>query len=395
MFAPVINTGHTLDNGFGGSLRNSGYDVGMFRPFLNDRGEACVTVNTGKYEEKNGLILPVKQTYYVSEMMARGRFNPTFNATSLRKQDWQYLDKRLLMATRSRLRAWTDLAASSSIGGFDAMAKMTYEYEAMSDPGEAMESMDGRASGRNDTPLYYLSSVPLPIYFSDFSLGMRQNLISGNSGTPISTTLLEAGGRRIAERIERTVIGTLTGVHYGTISSGPGAHRANSQVYGYTNFPQRVTKTDVTTPTGSNPNATVDDVLEMRDLMYDNGFYGPFMLYHSTDWDRYLDDDYGQTAGSSYGFAPNKTLRSRLKEIDGIQDVRRLDLLPSSTNPFNLILIQMTSEVAEAIDGASPRVQQWETKGGWELNMRVYAIQVPVLKYDANDNCGIVHGTTS
>lgn len=376
-------------------LRSIGYDHGAFRPFLNEKGHPCVTLNTGEYEEKDGILYPKKRTHYVSELMRRGMFNPTFNATGLRKQDWQYLDKKLHMAVRTRLRAWTDLAASSSIGGFDAFSKMTYEYESANDPGEAMVSMEGRSSGRDDAARYALKSVPLPIYHSDFTLGLRMNEISKNSGPPMSTFRLETSGRRVAELIEDTVIGTVTGPIYGTVSAGPGAHTGDSAVWGYRNFPYRITKTDLTTPTGSNPQSTVDDILEMRDLLYDQGFYGPFIIYHSTDWDRYLDDDYGQTVGSSYGFAPTKTLRERIRAIEGIRDIRRLDRLDGTTYPFEMIMLQMTSEVAEAIDGASPRVQQWESKGGWELNFRVWAIQVPVLRFDFTEKCGIVHATTS
>lgn len=385
---------------FGSAMHRFGFDHNLFRPYFNEQGIPCVNRYTGKTIIKDGRRILEKEVVPIAEMFRRGKFNPTFNATSLRRDDWIYYDKKLVEATRTRLRAWSDLAAASSVGGFDALAKMTYEYEAMSDTGEVMVSMDGRGAGRDTGLDFVQSSVPLPIYHVDFTLGLRQDLVSRNSGIPLSTTRLEQAGRRIAERVEGSLIGLFTGPTYGT-RANYFPHREASTVYGYTTHPSRQTKTDLTTPTGSNPQATVDDVLEMRDLMYDAGFYGPFMLYHSTDWDLYLDDDYGQTTGSSYGFAPTKTLRQRLKDIEGIRDVRRLDMLTptsvngGSANPFTLLLVQMTSDVAEAIDGAAPRIQQWETKGGWELNFRVWAIQTQVLKYDYNGNMGLVHATTS
>lgn len=386
---------------FGQGLMEAGFDDGLYRPFYNHKGEPCVTVNTGKIIEKDGKLFYEKETRRIADVVRNGYMNPTFNATTLRFADWIHFEQKLIQATRQELQAWADLSAANSIGGFDAMSTMTYEYEAVTDLGEVMVSMDGRASGRDFQPEFVNSSVPLPIYHVDSSMGMRYNMVSAKRGTPMSAVKIEQAGRRIAEYVEDSVIGLLTGdetvkgVTYGTRANFH-PHREASRIYGYLNHPNRNIKNDLTTPTGSNPQATVDDVLEMRDILYDDGFNGPFMLYHSTDWATVLDDDYGQIGtGSSYGFAPTKTLRERLLSIKDIKDVRQLRRLTSSASPHTLILVSMTSNVAAAINGATPRTVQWETKGGWELNFRTYAIQVPVFYYDANGNMGIVVGTTS
>ncbi len=130
------------------------------------------------------------------------------------------------------------------------------------------------------------------------------------------------------------------------------------------------------------------DVLEMRDLMYNDFFYGPFVLYHSTSYDQYLDNDYFRTGST----AAHRTLRERIMSIDGISAVRRLDYL---TSGYVMIMVQMTSDVARAIDGMGITTVQWEAKGGMQLNFKVMAIQVPQLRADFNGRCGIVHGTTS
>lgn len=386
---------------FGRGLMQHGFDDGYYRPFFNNKGEPCVTVNTGNVIEKDGKFYQERETRRIADEMRRGRFNPTFNATSLRFADWIHFDQRLLLATRQVLRAWADLSASSSVAGFDAMSSMTYEYEAVTDLGEVNVSMDGRNSGRDFQPEFVNSSVPLPIYHVDSSMGMRYDLVSKKRGQPMSAVKIEQAGRRIAEYVEDTVIGsligggTVIGATYGTRASFH-AHREASRVYGYTNHPSRQTKTDLTTPTGANPDDVLQDVLEMRELLYNAGFSGPFMLYHSTDYNVYMDSDYGVIAGTSYGFAPTKTLRQRIREIDDISDVRQLRRLTSAGgNPFTMIMVNMDGQTAEAINGVTPRTVQWETKGGWELNFRTYAVQVPLLKYDANGNMGIVHGTTS
>jgi uncharacterized linocin/CFP29 family protein len=374
----------------GAALGEVRFDPGLLRPFIARDGQPAVTVNTGRmrWDEKLRRDVPVTATYKAADLAARGIAVPTANATSLRKNDWINIDTAVQRATRQRLRAWADLAASSSVGGFNGMAKLTHEYESMTDPGEAVVDMDGLADGRNDSPLFKLRSVPLPITHSDFWFSERRLAVSRNSGTPLDTTMAEAAGRRVAEMIERTLLGVETGVTYGTQTAGVGTHDGTSTVYGYTNFPYRVTKTDLTTPTGSNPEAVKQDVIEMRETMYTNGFYGPFMLYHSTGYDAFLDDDYFRSGST----AASRTLRERVGEIEGIAGIRRLDYL---TSGYQMVLVQMTSDVAQAINAMDVTTVQWDSQGGLRKNFKVMAIQVPLLKAPYNGVAGIVHGTTS
>ena len=192
-------------------------------------------------------------------------------------------------------------------------------------------------------------------------------------------------GRRVAEKIEKTLIGVDTGVTYGDKTGRGYSH--NSTVFGYMNHPDILMRTTITTPDGTNGATTVDDVLAMIEQANNAYFYGPFMLYHSTDWDKYMDDDYRAQ--------DSRTLRQRLRQIEGIMDVRRLDFLVSSSYPFRFILVQMTSEVARAINGMDITTLQWESKGGTELNFKVMCIKVPQIRSDYNSRTGIVLGTTS
>lgn len=390
----VVNDGAYVLNGqgfgVGDTLHQCRFDPGLLRPYTNDRGVRCVTVNTGRMVQNNrtGKYEPKYVSVPIQQLMDRGIYSPVFNAATLRKNEWIELDTAVIRATRLRLRAWADLVASSSRGGFNAMAKTTFEYQAMSDPGEAIVDMDGISEGRTDRPLFNLKSIPLPITHSDFWFSQREIAVSRNSGTPLDTTMAEAAGRRVAEMIERTVIGIETGVTFGTQTAGPGAHTGTSTVYGYTNFPYRVTKTDLNTPTGANPEAVMTDVLEMLETMRSNGYFGPYMLYHSTPYSRYFDDDYFRSGSTS----AVRTLRERIMEIGDIQDIRRLDYL---TDGYQLILIQMTAEVAQAINGMDVTTVQWETKGGMQQNFKVLCIQVPLLKAPYNGVSGILHATTS
>jgi len=372
------------------------FDPGLLRPFIDHNGRNCVTVNTGrmKYDEKTGQYLPIIKKRLVSEVISSGVNNPVLNATSLRKDEWLQIDRVILKAARERLRAWADLAGANTFGGFNAMAKMVLEHETMSDPGEAMVDMDGLTQGRTDAPKFQLEGLPLPITHSDFWFSQRRLAVSRNTGTPLDTTMGEAAGRRVAEMIEKTLIGIETGISYGADNYGQVSDGGSStvpKIWGYTNHPDRVTKVDLTTPLGTNPSATVADVLAMRDLLSAQKFYGPFMLYHSADWDQFMDNDYYilQTQGAA---APSGTLRQRLQAIEGINGVRRLDFF---SDTFSLLMIQMTADVARAINGMPITTVQWESVGGMQLNFKVMAIQVPQIRSDYDGNSGICHATTS
>jgi hypothetical protein len=373
----VLNgTGH---GDVGEQFMQCRYEPNLIRTFVGKNGRKYVTVNTNKLDEKGN---PIYQNRLVRDVDSVPSW--AANATSLRKDDWIRLDRQVLKAARQRLRAYSDLDGANSFGGFDGMSKMMLEHETMSDPGDAAVDMDGVTPGNADSPKFQLEGLPLPITHADFWFSKRRLAISRNSGTPLDSVMAEAAGRRVAEMIEKTTIGTVTGVQYGPTAN----YGQTPQVYGYTNHPLRTTKTDLTTPTGSNPNSTVADVLAMRQLAYDNYMYGPYMLYHSSDWDAYMDNDYYITSGTT----PSQTLRNRLRAIDGIQDVRRLDFL---TDTFTLILVQMTSDVARAVNGMEIMTVQWEGKGGLILYFKVMAIKVPQIRADYNGNSGIIHATTS
>lgn len=400
---------------YGGGLTdqiNERNFTAMRRPYYDKYDRPSVTINTGRWTVEKGQRRPIKEHVLISDLMSKGIYSPVFNATSLRKEEWLELDKVVLRAARYRLKAWADLSAANSYGGFNAMGKMILEHETMSDPGEALVDMDGLSEGRTDSPKFQLEGLPLPLTHSDFWFSSRRLAVSRGSGTPLDTTMGEAAGRRVAESVEKTTIGNNTGISYGGNSTQVGGYGRTSSVYGYTNFPSRLTKTNMTSPAtgGWVPETTQIEVNACLNTLRLNKFYGPFMVYNSTDWDQYLDGDY-YVARTTGAVAPTKTLRQRLRDIDGIQDIRRLDFLfasvpaastgpggegvPTAANPFTFIFVQMTPDVARAINGMDITTVQWEAVGGMRLNFKVLCIQVPQIRADFYGNCGILQATIS
>lgn len=399
MFADYVENGRGFGE-VGEVLGAVGLEPNLLRPYFDDKGRQCVTVNTGRkrFDEKLGYPVPIQKQMLIEDAVRRGIIPLTNAQTTLRKEEWLMLDRVVLKASRQRLRAWNDMASANSFGGFDGMSKMVLEHERMTDVGEALVDMDGVAEGKTDRAHFQNQGLPLPITHVHFTHSAREIAVARQSGTPLDTSGAEMAARRVAEKIEKTLIGVDTGMTYGD-QTGRGYANAPT-VYGYTNHPDRITKTDITTPTGSNPNVTVGEVLDMRDLATAQNFFGPYMLYHTNDWDQYMDNDYFTGTFAQGLVSGSRTLRQRLQGIEGITDVRRLDFWTDTTA---LLLVQMTSEVVRAVNGMGITTVQWPTKGGAELHFRVMAIMVPQIRsqfigtsqLESAARCGIVHGTTS
>jgi len=348
-------------NGQGhGNIASTLLDAGMnplaLRPYIGDDDRHYITVNRG------------------GELQAV----PLANATAtLRKDDWKILDAAVVKAALPRLKAVADIRGMGLTFNIpNGMAKTVLETETQSDINDADVSMDGLRQGEADRPLFELSNLPLPIIHKDFDFSARQIAVSRNGGSPLDTTMAELAGRKVAETAEKLLLGT-----YGSYAFGGGT------IYGYTNFPSRLTKT-ITAPTaGGWTGATlVGEVLAMILQAQQAYHFGPYNLYFSLPWTTYLGDDYSTAKGDN-------TLRQRLEAIDNINSVGVLDYL--STSAYVVLLVQTTSDVVREVIGMDIITVQWETTGGMQLNFKVMAIMVPQLRADQNGNTGIVHGTTA
>lgn len=366
-------------------LMQNQFDPGALRPWRGYDGKSYVTLvkrdaggfpilhnskTIDQLAKKRGLQLNEEQRVrMIGQPMTH---NVQTNATAtLRKDDWILLDRAVVEAAKDRLQAFADLRAmGGSITIPNGMGKTVLEYEAMSDISGATVSMDGIREGESDRPQFDLRGLPLPITHKDFQFSARQVMASRQGGTPIDTATAALASRRVSEEIERQTVGTSSHTY------------AGNTIYGYKNFPQRLTKS-LTDPTGSwDPATLVAEVLDMKALSQAANHYGPWRCYCSPDWDPYMDDDYSANKG-------DLTLRERIGRIAGISEPVTLDYLQD----FDLILVQSTPDVARAVVGMDVTTVQWPSMGGMQLNFKVMAILVPNLRADYNDNTGIVHGS--
>ena len=407
--------GHMVDTVRGGGLGGGmHFHPGMYQPYIDKKGRPALTLNLGRTTLVKGEQVPIKEHILIRDVVNNyGIHLPVWNATMLRKEEWIELDKVVLRPARYRLKLWADLMAQVPYGGFNGMSKSVLEHENMSDPGEAVVDMDGLSPGRSDAPIFGGQGLPLPITHCDFWFSSRKLAESRNSNTPLDTAMGEAAGRRVAETVEKTSIGVRTGISWGGSNTAL-TYTNTPSVYGLINFPQRLTKTNMWAPGSTNwtPEKTQQDVNDCIQRLRLNKFYGGtngYMIYHSDDWDPFLNGDY-YVSITSGAVAPTESLRSRLLKIEGVAGIQRLDFLfgaqrDTTKGPgadvdvtlktYRMVFVQMTPDVIRAVNGMDITTLQWESQGGMRLNFKVMCIQVPQLRADQYGNCGILDATNS
>ena len=329
-------------------------DVNVLRPFIgNDGGTYVTRVSAlGRVE-----VTPVHNTH-----------------ATLRKDEWKYLDDAIVKAAKERLKLVADIRGMGLTFTIpQGMGKTVLETETQGDVNDAVVSMDGLRESPDDRPEYELGVLPLPITHKDFMFSARQLLTSRNGGSPLDTSSAELGARKVAESNEKITLGVTTGMAYGAGS-----------VVGLTNFSNRLTQV-LTNPTAAGWTAAtfLSEVMTMRASSVAAFHYGPWMLYVAPGWDLYLDGDFKA--------ASDKTLRERVKAVSGITDIKTLDFLTG----YQIVMVQMTSDIIRVVVGMDITTLQWDTKGGMQKNFKIMSIIVPQIRGDFNGNTGIVHGNVA
>lgn len=346
-------------HGFGGVAQRliaNGMDTDALRPYIGDDERSYIN----KYNPRSGLVEAV----------------PTQNVGTLRFEQWRQIDEAVIKVAKPSMRAVSDLRSRGLTYNVDAMSTVVLSYETVSDVTPATISMKGLRQSEGDRQQTDIGSMPIPLIHKDFSMDARELGVSrapglGGHAMPIDTSMVTACTRQVLQGAENLLIGNSTYAYGG------------NSVYGYINYPGRLTMTmQLPTTPGWTPAQMVGEFLSARQQLINNFHTGPFVVYVSSDWAQYLDDDYS----SAYN---GNTLRTRLKQIEGIEDIVTLNYL----NGFQMVFVQMTEDVVQLVVGMEVRVIQWESMGGWEVNFKVICSYTPRLRQDQNHNSGILHAT--
>ena len=336
-------------------LLNARMDPHALRPYIGEDGNHYQTV-----VNKDGKLKAVRLQ----------------NATAvLRVDEWKEFDDVVVKVARERLKAVADIQAAGLVKSIPAgMGKTVLVTETQSDTNPAEVNMDGISQSTNDRVVYEPTFLPLPIIHKDFHFTARQIEVSRQSSTPLDTEMIAQATRKVAEEMEKQLIGVSTVADQFNYGSGT--------IYGYTDFPSAITRT-ITAPTavGWTGTTLLTEILAMMQDSRDKFHYGPWRAYVAPAWEQYL--------GNDFKTASDKGLRSRILETQDLEGMQALDFL---TN-FDIVLVQMTSDVVREVNAMNITTLQWPTQGGMQINFKVMAIMVPQLRADQNGNTGIVYGS--
>ena len=286
----------------------------------------------------------------------------------LRKDEWKKFDAVIIDVARKRLTAVGDLVSRGlTFPVANALGITKIEWEQASDLTDATVSMGGITDAQRDRQTFTLKSVPLPIIHKDFQINVRALEASRTIGTPLDTSQAALSARIVSEKIESLLF------------NGSNVAGTSNKIYGYTTHTDRITGslgTAWTTETGTN---ILADVIAMLSAAAAKNMYGPFVLYVPVASHINMGNDFKAES--------DKSIMTRVLQVPGIEAVQ-----PSSDLAAGeVVMVQMTSDVVDMIEGIQPTVVQWETHGGMMLNFKVMAIMVPRIKSDKAAQSGVIH----
>lgn len=355
--------GGTLIMPFGGSGVDSEAKILASRPYINEQGHPCITVNTGQLD-KDGM--PIYREQRIQT-----------NAT-LRKDEWVRLDETLIEAARERLVIVEDLRAAGLTYNVGGLGVLISEWEKSSEITDAEVTMDGESEVDGDRQEFGLNGVPIPVIQKRFKIGERVLMASRTRGAALDVTTGVEAARAVARTSEKIVF---NGTTLGSVVSDGNTY----QIYGLLNFPGRATfptLLDWGNP-ATTPEAILGDILSMIQILEtQERHYGPFTLYIPGAWAHRFREDFKANS--------DRTLMQRVLAIEAIRAVRVSDVLAAG----DVVMVELdrgTIDLAVASDLSNI---QWGSPSGWTNYFQTFAAWAPRLKEDFDGHCGILHGST-
>jgi uncharacterized linocin/CFP29 family protein len=308
--------------------------------------------------------------------VAQKLLQSNFNVNSLRTQtvlnrdEWVAFDTKVVQVAREKLVIVNDIIQRGLVYNLrNALGVMQLEWALDGDVDPAEITMSGLTQASKDTWEHGYASMPIPIIHKEFTYNLRQLVAARNNGRELDTTHGELASRKVSEKIEEMLF------------VGANVSMNNGRIYGLTTHPDRNTGSMTAAWASATGLQIVGDVLAGIQLAVNDFMTGPWILYVPLIASSKLDNDYQTGAGSD-----GRTIRERLMAIDGIVQIRTTTKLTAG-----FLLVQMTSDTVQMVNGMGPTMVEWETKGGFELNFKILSIMVPRIRSDRLTHSGIVH----
>lgn len=295
---------------------------------------------------------------------------------TLQRDEWIQFDAAVVEEGAIRLRGVADLIARGLTTPIaNSLGTTLFGYEKISDMEDAEVSLDGMAETENDRVEFDPAFIPVTITHKDFWINLRTLSASRKRGESLDTTQARVASRKVNEKIE-----------YMLFNGGPTF--AGNHIYGYTTHPDRNTiNFESTGDSWDNPSKTGEqilaDVLSMIAALEADQFFGPYGLYIPSGFSGALEKDF--KSGS------DKSVRTRLLEVDRLESIVIADQMPAD----EAVMVQLTSDVVTLGQGERLQVVQWDTHGGFKVNFKVFAIEVPLIRSTSEGRSGVVHATVA
>ena len=306
----------------------------------------------------------------LAAQLLRANMDPEALRTNavLLKDEWKLLDDKVVDISRVRLVGAADLISRGLVLNItNGLGTTVLETQNASDMSAADLNMDAIAPGAKDRLKFDIGYLPLPIIFKDFDISARVLNASRRGAQPLDTRQAAIAAKLVAEKVEEILF---TGASTYTFGGGV--------IYGYMDHPsvQTGSLTANWDATAADPLA---DILAMKQKSITAKHYGPWIVYIPTAYDALLDDDYNATY-------PSITIRNRIKQIAGIEDVKVADKLTAN----NVLLVEMSEDTVRMVIGMQPTTLQDEAHFGLLSKFKIMTIMVPQIFADQDGNCGIV-----
>ena len=291
------------------------------------------------------------------------------NADPVPKDVWGEWDTESVQLQRNVLAVFNDLAASVSrpinIG------KLVHFFRNVTDSSVANITLDGRAKAKTDQPLVAYHGTPLPIIDSTFSFGRRQMAAFQSEGDSLEDDGRNNSNRKVADKLEDLIINGDSSIVVG-----------GDELFGLTNHPKRATRTTGVTLNGATGAQWVTEITATLVALHAKNFREGVTLY--VNWDDWFfagANDFSTTKG-------DKTIAQRVLEIAGVNNV-----VPASKVLANGIIgVVKRREVLQILNGMPMTTRaQFRANPEDDFNFLVMAAAALEIKYDADDNAGVVY----
>lgn len=296
---------------------------------------------------------------------------------TLPQQAWEYIDETLIRTAKENLVGIADLQSRPGTSiNFDGMTASVYTKKRVSEVGAANIAVSPDTSANSAILDMSDVSVPMVVTYKDFHINIKQMAMASRIGLPLEASLVEEATRSVSRTLEDTLFN--------------GNVKANgATAYGYTTFPDRQTYTIPISWATALPSLVLADVNNMISLSMQANYFGPWMLYIPWQYQVRLNEDY--LSGSTGDYPVSGSIQDRLMTLPNLLGIKVSNYLAND----NIVLVEMTSDTVQLINGMPMRVVAWEPPGtpNWEHKFKVMTMSVPMLISDYNGGCGIIHGS--